>query len=1158
VLLPDQAVRERAASATDCNLVVNAGAGTGKTTLLVDRFLHLLFRPDQGCSLGHIVALTFTNKAAREMKVRLRGRLLAMREMGQPGSVSATTSPYDEEFAKGLQMQYGLSREHLRDTADRAIQEFERAQIVTIHGFAAHLLRLFPIEGRVDPSFQEDEGPRLRRHFEEEWAGWLEQELGPAGRNHHLWRPILTQVKLQDVEALAWAFMDELVPLPESPWPAQPNGLPLVLRQWLSELAAGAARLRQGSSRSGVIEQMLEVAARSLEELIQSPDGSIPDLHQCRKDLDRSVPPKTITWKQDDYDRARTILQITRAIYGPETARLGSFVSHMVPFIQNSRQRFVESGWMSFSGLLARARTMLRNHPKVRREVKSQIRALLVDEFQDTDPVQYELILLLAEALGEEAQDWRSIRLEPGKLFIVGDSKQSIYAFRRADIEAYDIVIQDCVLGGPSASEQHSLQCNFRSHPALLAPINACFARLFPQQAQKGLQPCYEALLTSDTGRPAEPGEGMELRVVIPTDAEADTEQATRDEAEALARWLKEEVVNVQEIQLNGVPVRIRPHHVAVLLRTLTQMRVYLEAFRRYELPYLTEGEKHFFERQEIRDCLCLLRVLANPHDRIALVGVLRSPVGGCSDIQVAQLFLDERWKYWEEHHGSGPLPAVYPVLRELRQRVRLDPLSDIMDMIFEKLPLLELAAATVDGEQAVANLLKLRDMVQELAVEPDSTFRGLVDQLLQWVEDEKTESEASLTEELMDDQGEEGAIRVLSIHKAKGLEFPMTVVAGLQQSTDGRSDRVWVSHDWLTDLVGFRMGPMRSVSGIFMESKLTERSRAEQVRLLYVAFTRAQRRLVLSAGLPSSNTWKRRSLLALVEKGFHLSLEEEIAKGLDQEEKRIPVGEGHLRLSVIRPKAAGDGPVGWKSMEWQQVDEPVVPHHTVWKNQKERLADHASLPLFLSPTRVGQSQKPGRESHARGNLLRVREVESTDRVDPGGKGRMVGIVAHRVLQGWDFASDPETLPAWIQTCCQSVCISGDPTHLAEWLDDVQSIFAKFVRSAPYTRLCEADILGREVPFAISWAGSKAIHQPNRSGVMQGVVDVVYRWQGEVWVADYKTDQVAEETLDMRTEEYREQVEIYRLAVARSLGLGLKSVKPQLIFLRSSQSVEWS
>ena len=138
---------------------------------------------------------------------------------------------------------------------------------------------------------------------------------------------------------------------------------------------------------------------------------------------------------------------------------------------------------------------LLRDKPRVRRDIKQQFQAILVDEFQDSDPAQYELILYIAENLNREARAWPQIQLEPGKLFIVGDPKQSIYAFRRADIEAYDFVIHDLVLKQSAQKEPLSLRSNFRSHAGVLGPVNILCEQWFPHKAIKGVQPRYEKLV---------------------------------------------------------------------------------------------------------------------------------------------------------------------------------------------------------------------------------------------------------------------------------------------------------------------------------------------------------------------------------------------------------------------------------------------------------------------------------------------------------------------------------------------------------------------------------------------------------------------------------------------------------------------------------------
>ena len=171
--LADQAVRERAATANNENIVVTAGAGTGKTTLLIDRLTHLLVRPNQRLSLGQIVALTFTNKAANEMKIRLRQRLQVMQELARGGLSDKDSQGHEAKVIRDLQAFYGLTDQHIAYVAEQTFYDLERAHIETIHSFAGYVLRLFPVEAGVDPSFQEDDGTQFAAHFHGEWNRWL-------------------------------------------------------------------------------------------------------------------------------------------------------------------------------------------------------------------------------------------------------------------------------------------------------------------------------------------------------------------------------------------------------------------------------------------------------------------------------------------------------------------------------------------------------------------------------------------------------------------------------------------------------------------------------------------------------------------------------------------------------------------------------------------------------------------------------------------------------------------------------------------------------------------------------------------------------------------------------------------------------------------------
>ena len=273
--IPDQAAREAAATTFDRNVVVIAGAGTGKTTLLVNRFLYLLMRRTDPLDLSRIVALTFTNKAATEMKLRLRERLRSLVNVegrDNPAAGSGTVSIAD------LCMRYGWTTDEIVARADAALRDVEKAQIGTLHSFAAHLLRLYPIEAGVTPTFQTDEdGSRFEEHFTSEWELWLDGELGAAGSDHGRWRILLDTFSLDELRELAYSLHSDLIDLNGLMQQVAGTGLNKGLRDWFSLRKAQAERLlaRYDRPKRRKIELMLAAAADLFALLLAEGLGAV-------------------------------------------------------------------------------------------------------------------------------------------------------------------------------------------------------------------------------------------------------------------------------------------------------------------------------------------------------------------------------------------------------------------------------------------------------------------------------------------------------------------------------------------------------------------------------------------------------------------------------------------------------------------------------------------------------------------------------------------------------------------------------------------------------------------------------------------------------------------------------------------------------------------
>ncbi|MCI0426999.1 MAG: UvrD-helicase domain-containing protein [Nitrospiraceae bacterium] len=1111
LILADSQDRFLAETTWDRNVVVIAGAGTGKTTILVNRILNLLLREPNPLAITEIVALTFTNKAATEMKQRLCAQLLRLTEQS-------------DDMITTFRTRYHLSAEQIGDRARTALDQMEKAQIGTLHSFAAHLLRLHPLESEIDPLFQEDDGSRFKEMFHSYWDRWLDDELGSAGPQHDRWRRVLAGTTLDDLQQFTAALAGDFVDLDELERQCRSLVLEGALRDWVVAMYGRAATLLavQDRPKRRKAEQMLAAAVQLLALLLEhGPPGLAHFLQDQRTVLEKDLGKAPAGWDELAFQEAASIIGLAQQLLTVDQSYFQEVMTLVRPFLGQVHHGFLSSGWIAFDGLLARAKTLLRDYPAVRDRIKQTYRAILVDEFQDTDPVQYEIILYLGERAGSHQTAWHDVDLEPGKLFIVGDPKQSIYAFRRADIEAFERVVEKIRAGGGGV---YSLVTNFRSDGAVLDVVNNVFDRLF--QPAEHIQPANERLAARPQRKPEVSVSGAQLRLVTPgeDDEEFDVQTATRAEAETLARWLKEELLPGTTVtDRNRHEGPLQPGHIGLIFRKLTQAQVYLDALRRYDIAYITDGEKHFYRRQEIIDLVNLLRVIDNQHDTIALVGILRSPLGGMTDRDLLALqqregldYQQREWLSAWNHPQAGMVRRLYERLAELHQLVPLRPVPDAIDLIFDRLPVLELAAASLHGEQAVANLRKIREMAETLADRPHLTLTGFVDLMMTRVSEQPDEAESALAEESLD------AVRVLTIHKAKGLEFPVVILPGLHQGSKNPRKGPSIHHDWSSRCYSLQMGGRSNLGAVLVDMKMAAREEAEQRRLLYVGMTRARDLLILSGGQttkPGHDTV--------------LSLLGEVIKdeGGPSTAEQICIGTSRL-TRVITPATVAARRRRQEPLSTMDPEPALGPilirRHARQVEWEERR---------MTPRRLTPSSLAGGRPET-GFLPTVTGRDSD-------LARLIGVCAHAVLEQWDFTRPRAEICTVIeQTICRYVA-QDHPQLMANVTEDLTALFESFLSSEPYKTLQRATVLGREVPFVMPFGEGQ---------MMEGVIDLIYRLDDRIWIADYKTDDVAAEDLQAIAERYRSQADSYSRAVASALGL--PSLAFQFIFLRPGVTVE--
>jgi len=399
--LSDSTDRERAATTFDRNVVVTAGAGTGKTTLLVNRLVHLLMRSPDPLKITEIVALTFTNKAAHEMKSRLRERLQSYLDIhldSEPGSESEEKTRAEIESLIG---RYHITKEVIDSRSKEALRQIERSDIGTIHSFAATLLRLYPMEAGLDPQFREDDGSWFERHFEEKWAIWLDQELSNQGSQKKHWRRVLKKISLEEIRDLAFSLSSETVQLNRLRQLSSNRKIPQPISAWLEKQKEKALSLiKKHPDEKYQVDRLTRAALKIIQEVLDQGDVEEGVLEEERALVAEKEPGRVKAWPEDDLEQAKELVRVVRRLFQVDSQLTQLLGELLIPFAEGFRENFVKDGFVSFDGLLIRARNLVRDHFPVREELKQQFKSILIDEFQDTDPVQYEILLYLSEQTG--------------------------------------------------------------------------------------------------------------------------------------------------------------------------------------------------------------------------------------------------------------------------------------------------------------------------------------------------------------------------------------------------------------------------------------------------------------------------------------------------------------------------------------------------------------------------------------------------------------------------------------------------------------------------------------------------------------------------------------------------------------------------------------
>lgn len=822
---PDAAARDRILSDVATNLFVEAGAGAGKTTALIRRILTLV---DDGVPIESIAGITFTEKAAAELRHKLR---LALR---QPAGAC--------------------------ERRQAALDGLDHAPIGTLHAFARRLLFEFPVEAGLPPGFDVLDELESRLALDERWEDLQDELLDDAQREvapglvatdlvallewGKFGGPRALRGIVEDFQA-NWDLVEERVDLEYPPRPTP---------DLAGVLAAGrtvaTADVPEGDRQEGVVQTVTEL----VEELAQLPAaalstiGPLQALLRCTATCGRTG--NKTNWRLHGGGQALDALREAEAEVARRCAEalapwreyrrlvIGAIAGRFV--LDGARAR-AAAGTLEFHDLLVLARRVLTRSPAARGILHDRYQRVLLDEFQDTDPIQLEIALRLTAPADADGQDPASLRPRPGRLFVVGDPKQSIYRFRRADIAVYLRAAERI------GADEVALSANFRSTTAVIDWVNGVFADVI--KPEPDVQPAYRPLAAARAGS-TDHGTVTVLGVdehVVDDETSLSAEELrwreARDVAAAVATALHDAwLVADADSDGAGPPGALRacrPGDIAILLPARTSLPMLERSLADLGVPYRAENASVVYLAAEIRHIMLALRAVADPTDELALLGALRSPLYGCSDVDLYDWTVaGGRWNVFAPAPGGqedNPVASAYGHLRSLADRAgRVGP-AELVDAIVVERRVLEAALAGPDGRDVWR---RVRYVVDQARAWTDAGGRG-IRRYLRWTQFQASEGRASDT---ILPERDHDAVRIMTVHAAKGLEFPITVVGGLTTKNQGRRSMsvVWPPGTWtLVD----RDNPVFESFQPLDE----QMSDAERRRLLYVACTRAVDHLVVS-----------------------------------------------------------------------------------------------------------------------------------------------------------------------------------------------------------------------------------------------------------------------------------------------------------------------
>ncbi|MBL8772179.1 MAG: UvrD-helicase domain-containing protein [Phenylobacterium sp.] len=839
--LVDADARRRALTELDATLLVEAAAGTGKTSLMAGRAAMLLA---SGVLPERLAAITFTELAAGQLAQRIRemvGELVA----GETPTVLAPA------------LRDGLSPEQKANLA-RAAASLDDLTTTTIHGFCQGLIQAYAVEADLDPGAQVMDAIQADAMFDGVFTRWLTARLSAEATDDD---PV--GVLAQDDPLGVVDTLRELAALRRRHATARPPAVDLARRPDLDFVQAvdDFARWFTGAPpeprTAALLDEIETLCGFYTDSLRGSP--SFADLWRLSRPPHQPglMKAKSLEWKAFAlqgawrrvagadgpawYSEALSHLDVCREAFARLLGQLGgAMVCTLSEALDEALEAYARekraAAALDFDDLQARARDLLRGHDDIRCAVGRRYAHIFVDEFQDTDPEQAEIIFAIAST--ELARPWTSSPIRPGALFLVGDPKQAIYRFRGAHVGAYNAVRD--AFAASVAGSVIQITANFRSVPDILSHVNRCFAA--PLEAAG--QPGYVPLATTQAETPDAPPCAVRLSLELPPDAKAGEQRDT--EALAVAETCRRLVGALEVRRTDGSRTPLRPGDIALLAPTGTELWRYERALEAVRLSVASQAGKTLMLRQETQDLLALARTLADATDTLAFGALMRGPLVGLTEADLLEIThalppredgeaaaftvaTDPR------HVSHAVAHEVLGTLRDLRRRARSATPAALLGEAVERLRV-RVALTLRAGDRsarALANLDALLQRARGYGVRGLQAF--VADLQDDWA------GRRGVAEGRVDESDD--AIAIVTIHSAKGLEWP--VVIPINTSTQFRGPDRFV-HRQVDDTLHWIVGGVAPPALADAQAEEEQNAARERERLWYVACTRARDLLIL------------------------------------------------------------------------------------------------------------------------------------------------------------------------------------------------------------------------------------------------------------------------------------------------------------------------